>query len=38
MKGAEVKQKYPSFYKKHNMKDSDILFLVGEKIKIFRSY
>jgi hypothetical protein len=36
MSGKEIKNKYPGFYLRNKLKDSDFVYLCGEKIKILR--
>ena len=36
MSGKELKHKYPDFAKRNNINNEDIIYLVGDKIKILR--
>jgi len=37
MTGKELKKKYPKFAKKHEIKDEDCVYLLGDKVKILRA-
>jgi hypothetical protein len=36
--GKQLKKKYPKWVAKHKIEDEDIIYLVGDKIKILKSY
>lgn len=37
MNGKELKKKFPEWCEKHKIKDRDVVYLVGDKLKILRT-
>ncbi len=38
MSGEKLREIYPDFCDKHNIKDEDVVYLVGDTIKVLRKY
>lgn len=38
MSGKQLKIKYPKFAEKYNINDEDVVYMVGDKLKILRKY